>query len=139
MKFIYFLFLSLMLLVLHLRNHCPFQGHEDLVSNSFIVLTLTLKKKHLWPIWDFFLICCGRIQLPPSAPAPLKRVFFPPLNCLGAIVENPLFIWDLFLPSQFCPIDLYVHPTIIIPLYVYRSITVALYQVLKSGSTSLPT
>ena len=31
----------------HLRNHCPIQGHEDLVSNSFIVLTLTLKKKNL--------------------------------------------------------------------------------------------
>ena len=38
-----------MLLVLHLRNHCPIQGHEDLVSNSFIVLTLTLKKKTFDP------------------------------------------------------------------------------------------
>lgn len=54
------------------------------------------------------------------SPSATEKSLLSPLNCLGAIVENPLFIWDLFLPSQFCPIDLYVHPSIIIPLYVYR-------------------
>lgn len=136
MKFIYFLFLSLMLLVLCLRNHCPIQGHKDLVSKSFIVLALTLKKT-----FDPFEISFWYAVGGPTSsisPAPLKRVFFPPLIVLVPLLKIHCsymiyFTFSILSHGSLC-ISLYYYPFVYVSLD-YSSFVIS-FEVKKWASSN---
>ena len=120
MKFIYFLFLSLMLLVLPLRNHCPIQGHEDLVSNSFIELTLTLKKKPLTHLRFLFGMLWGNptsfISPSTTEKSLLSPIELPWCHCWKSIVHTWFISTFSILSHWSLCISLYYYPSVYILL-----------------------
>ena len=109
-----------MLLVLHLRNHCPIQGHEDLVSNSFIVLTLTLKKKTFDPFEISFWYAVGESNFLHQPQRHWKEssspIELPWCHCWKSIVHTWFISTFSILSHWSLCISLYYYPSVYILL-----------------------